>query len=103
MSQCCLCTNQFYWESAEHKLIAEISELSEGGRVQVFDYIYSDSTDQGFILVSAKTGTYVRCVVEDTIKDEDGDVRYWKLIPVPEDKHHLPPSRRDLTIVIFND
>jgi hypothetical protein len=83
-------------------LSADISDLSSGGHKQVFDRIFPDSCDDGFTLVSHKTGQEVRMYVTRTVRDKEGDITHWCMKSDPDDelRLHLPAA---IELTIFND
>ena len=95
-------STQFDWDSAERSFSAEASMLTRGGRVPLFQRIYQDACDEGLELVSAKTGKIAKFVVEETKRDLEGDLQYWKLIPTADTKRTMP-ELSGVTIVIYND
>lgn len=72
-------------------LVAEASSLPSFGRV------YDDACDEGLTVVSHHTGREVVYGVSDEVKDREGDIAYWTLIPADLRDSGLPNLR------VFND
>lgn len=58
--------------------------------------LYDDACDEGFVLVSAKTGKGIEVYLSDIERDADGDTVAWKFRPV---KSYAP----FYGVTIFND
>lgn len=86
-------TKQFHYDSAAREYVGEISSTNGFGRV------YADACDEGLTLVSAKTGEQLTFVVDATIRDAEGDIEYWMLVPAST--HGTHPLR--VSIRLFND
>lgn len=95
-------TNKFEISLASKQFIAEMSELSEGGKVQVFSQVYSDACDQGLELYSGKTGRSTWWVVDKELYDAENELVSWTLIPLPGALVRFP-DLKGWTITIYND
>lgn len=72
-------------------LVAEMSNLNG------FDRVYQDACDEGLTLISHITGREVVYAVNGVVKDAEGDLVHWDLIPADTRDSGLPALR------IFND
>lgn len=61
--------------------------------------LYDDACDEGFTLVSAKTGTEVMYYHEDALRDADGDILYWTYVEVDA----LGKINYYTRVIIYND
>tara|TARA_R110000772_G_scaffold16535_6_gene46835 strand:- start:787 stop:1092 length:306 start_codon:yes stop_codon:yes gene_type:complete len=77
---------------------ADASDLEQGGDRLMFDRVWADSCDEGFTLVNPATGGEAVFYLNDTQKDEEGDITDWRLIPV--DKELVAQG---ITAVVWND
>lgn len=79
------------YDSKKRRFVADASELTK----PLFDRVYADACDEGFTLISHKTGQEVKCAVYETMM-KDGDIVGWRLKPI----HRNGPQ---FDILIFND
>lgn len=88
-------TNQFTWTSETKSFSAFLSDFKP--YQEVFGRVYDDACDEGFVLVSHKTGKEMTFGVYHQEYD-DGDLKFIKLIPVKR-------SDRELVnyVIMFND
>lgn len=74
-----------------HLLVAEASSLPP------MTAVYDDACDEGYTLVSTRTGRELVIAVDGVTHDNDGDLCFWTLRPVN-------PAERDLiTVRVYND
>jgi hypothetical protein len=87
-------TDRFIWlgYECERLFVADASDLMDLPMSRVYD----DACDEGYTLVSAKTGKEVVVVVEK-IEKHDGDLIFWELVPV-DSKY-----RGKFAVRIYND
>jgi len=83
-------TNQFHYDSVGREYVGEMSSTNGFGRV------YDDACDEGLTLVSSRTGKSVVFVVDATIRDAEGDIEYWMLVPATERSLRI-------SVRLFND
>jgi hypothetical protein len=83
-------TRQFDWDSADRKFVGEISSTHGFGRV------YADACDEGLTMVSARTGREVVVVIDTEVRDANGDVQFWVLVPADS-------GAPKFTVQLFND
>jgi len=83
-------------------IVADISELSLGNTVPVFRPVYSDACDLGFQLMNDNTGNTTMWVVSQEVRDEDGDLTAWKLVPMSKELVRFPEIK-GWSITIYND
>lgn len=79
-------------------MLQQVNEKAFAGiapRQAVFERIFDDSCDEGFYLVSVRTGALLKFYVNKT-ETNDGDIVAWELIPA--DKRHA-----GITCTVFND
>lgn len=95
-------TKQFTFDATTGEFLAEASELTGGDVARpLFGQVFSDSADEGLILVSAKTGHPIVFYVSMTKRNADNDVLWWSLSMAPESKRQNPSVC--VTVKIFND
>lgn len=82
-------TRQLHYDPAKRQYVGEISSTNGLGRV------YDDACDEGLTLVSATTGREVVFVVDRTVRDDDGDVMFWELVPASDSVR--------VSVLLFND
>lgn len=82
-------TRQLTYFADKNTFVGDMSEIRGFGRV------HNDSCDEGFTLVSSRTGMEVVVVVIEVHTDAEGDITHWDLVPTD-------PSR-NFTVTIFND
>lgn len=90
---------RFSYEKGTRIFATEISTL-EGHttRSDVFCRVWPDACDVGFKIMG-KHGI-VRFVMDKIVKDDEGDILYWRLTSVPGD---LPKGVAPVQCVVFND
>ena len=90
-------TNKFHYHSGEKLFTQEISSLGNFS----FGQIYPDACDEGFILVSHKTGAKITLYVSKC--DMDGiEILGWHLKPTPESVKKNPRIS-GIRMLIIND
>ena len=97
-----LSTKDFHYSVDTKNFVAEISTLSQGRTRAVFDQVYDDACDEGFVLVSHKTGEEVTFVVDKIDQDSEGDIAGWHLIPINRKSGRRDISK-DFTVLVIND
>ena len=98
-------TREFNWNPETKTFSAEASTLRGYHPIAwpigwpVLGRVYDDAADEGFTLVSAKTGKEMAMVLDNT--DESADYAGgWRVLTfVPADRRH----RNEFKIVVFND
>lgn len=78
----------------------DASILSHHANGPMFGQVYDDSADEGFILVSAKSGREMRMHIVNTFRNADNDITHWVLESNKEDAKRL--STPVLTITVWN-
>lgn len=81
---------------------ADMSELSFGRALPVFERVYSDACDLGIELYNNKTGNSTWWVVEEENKDAENELVSWTLIPMPGSVVRFP-TLKGWTVTIYND
>ena len=83
-------------------LLAEASDVTAGGTRPLVFALDKPASRYGLNVVSPKTGKRAVFVLVKRHLDEDGDVRWWDLVPSPETLKHQP-ALAGFTLRIFND
>lgn len=94
-------SRRFDYISASKTFMAEISELSHGG-VDPLGQLYNDACDQGFVMISDKTGSEVEFYLHDTQRDTEGDVIAWDFRP-SANAIHYNFNLQNVKAIILND
>jgi hypothetical protein len=94
-------SNRFDYVSAWKTFIAEISELSHGG-VDPLGQLYNDSCDQGFVMISSKTGSEVEFYLHETQRDGEGEIGAWEFRATANAIHHNF-NLQNVKVIILND
>lgn len=91
-------SSKFFGYSAQLKLFAtDVSVLESVG--QVWDRIHPDSADQGFEVVSDKTGNTTTWFV-DRVDVREGEIQGWNLKPTLSTISKLPQLRGVRMLVV---
>lgn len=77
---------------------AEVSGLGP----RPFGPVFNDAIDDGFSLVSAKTGNVADFYIYRAERDRESEITHWVLKPT-SDTIRLFPHLKDTTVVVFND
>lgn len=91
-------TKQFSYK--DKMFVAEASTLQFDP--EKMDRIYPDACDEGFHLVSEKTGKVLLFVYEQAEKDAEGDVQAFVFVPDPY-AVRKNPALAGVTLHILND
>jgi hypothetical protein len=83
------------------EFVIEASTLTAGRSRHMFSPLYDDACDEGFAIVSDKTGKEARFAVSN-VERREGDILSWTLVPTSETARQNP-SLADYKVVIFND
>lgn len=89
-----LSTEQFHFNPMDTKFIAEVSDFGPGFQ---FGQVYDDACDEGFTLVSKRTGKECVFAVEKTLTDNEGELHGWEF------KCVFPREFKHFTAIVFND
>ena len=89
-------TDRFRYEKSTRTFRAEASDLQG---LRYLGWVWDDSCDAGFVMVSEKTGTAVPFVLFHTETNE-GDILYWDFISY---RPGLDEVRARIFARIFND
>jgi hypothetical protein len=76
-------TCQLTWQPAEHRFVAEDSDLPRPSRV------YPDACDLGYTVVSQRTGREIVVAVQHEQRDAEDDILYWDFLPVDRSESEL--------------
>lgn len=83
-------TQQFYFDTPTKHFVTEASELSQGGRIDMFHRIYDDAMDVGLVLVSHRTGREATYYLHEEKRNSDRDLMVWILLPTPQTLRKMP-------------
>lgn len=97
-----LSSRAFHYNPETKTFTAEISELSRGGTADPFGRVYDDAADEGFVIVSSKTGDEVTFVINGADRDSDGDIAGWVLVPINRKSGYRDCSK-DFSVLVIND
>lgn len=103
-------TRDFSYQADSKTLTIEESTLrqfrvvdEDGNLCSVFGRVYDDACDEGFVLVSHKTGKEVTFVVDKIDYDASGeDIGGWNLVPINRKTGRIDTSL-DLKVLVIND
>lgn len=85
-------TKEFTWCSRSRRFVAEISELHNA---VLASRVFNDACDEGFTLVSERTGEEMTMILESESRDNEGELLYWTFKPERETAL--------FTVRVFND
>jgi hypothetical protein len=91
-------TSVFHYDRRLEMLTAELTTIQANVRMvrSLTQRVFDDACDQGFYVVSHRTGRKVLLVLEKEIRDAEGELCGWHYVPAEE----IPGLRN---INIFND
>lgn len=84
-------SNKFQWHKDTVVFSAEASELGN----RFFSRLYDDAIDEGFMMISERTGKRKLFSLTEIHKDVEGDIQYWEFTEVD------PPFK--LKVIVYND
>lgn len=90
----------FSWNPQSREFTADAAELQHAG-LDPTGRLYADAADQGFVMVSAKTGETIEFTLNE-VQRHDGEVAYWEFKPTWADVFYNP-KLRNVRAVVFND
>lgn len=93
LSPCPLHSDYFSYHADSQTFAAELSDLK--GKFYV-DRVYDDACDEGFTIVSARTGKKAVFALNGHEKDAEGDLLLMNYVCVT-------PGLKNLRAVLFND
>ena len=89
-------TRMFSYDKETRTFVAEASTIQRGNKIM--GPLYDDACDEGFTLVSHKTGAEVMYYYVDTVRDAEGEIIKWTFREV---------ASRDTNyytrVIVFND
>lgn len=88
-------SSKFTWVPKSKEFVAEASDLHG---INLFSQVYNDACDEGFVLVSQKTGKEVPFTLARIQHDADRDIAFWKFTAATRD-----PKLAGVSVIIFND
>lgn len=94
-------SQDFNYDGKKKEFFAEISELSRG-RKEVFCRVFDDAIDEGFAIISERTGA-VKVFVVNKIEENEGDVIAWTLVPADELKQIACGQKPSCYVTLVND
>lgn len=90
-------TRQFFFDKEDGMFTQEISSLGTLAG-NLMGQLWDDACDQGFVLVSHRTGEEIPFYLDVTERDREGDIQCWNFKSASKD-----PDMRYLTVSVFND
>jgi hypothetical protein len=83
---------------------AELSDLlaCAEGPAGLFQRLYDDAADVGFMMRSERTGTDVRFYLSKQCENSEREITGWIFKPCTEEVRKNP-AIRDVTVTVFND
>ncbi|MFI5260909.1 MAG: hypothetical protein ACHQU0_03890 [Candidatus Paceibacteria bacterium] len=72
--------HQFNWNGCVGT--ADISDLCDGGNLELDARVYDDACDVGFYVTSQKTGRRVLFIESNVARDGEGDVMYNEYVSI---------------------
>jgi hypothetical protein len=90
----------FFFHKDTNTFSVDMSQLDEGGTSPVWEAAYNDACDEGFKMVSSKTGQSVMYVVEQIDKNADQEIQGWHLIPTAESIRRVPACKGTKILVV---
>lgn len=91
-------SSHFSYHSDTNTFVAEASDCNG---FDLFQQIF-DTCDQGFAMVSTKTGEGCTFVLSEVKRDMDGDVQYWEFVPLRKEELSTPRMRA-IKVLVYND
>lgn len=92
-------TNDFSWHPEYKEFLADSSELRWRKGWPELGRVYDDACDEGFTLVSDRTGKEMVLALEEVDENDDYSGGWRTLTFVPADPRH----RGDFRVTVFND
>jgi len=87
-------SDNFTFSRSLNTFAAEASDLGPDFRL---GQVYDDACDEGFTIVSARTGAAVVFAANGTDKDAEGETTAWRYVAV------WPLQHKGIAAVVFND
>lgn len=87
-------TALFHYDAETKCFSVEDSELQGDGIVELLGRLYDDACDEGFVLVSQRTGKEVPMFLA-SIDTNDGDIAGWQFKPAS--------PRHSFSVLVIND
>lgn len=96
-------SSKLFATDAQSKTIsAEASTLTAGLRdYPLFGRVYDDACDEGFSILSERTGRVVTWALDHEERDGEGDTLYWDLKPARIDE--LRAGLQGWRVRVYND
>lgn len=91
-------SSRFIYNNETHTFITEASDL---GRNFHLGRVYDDACDEGFVIISERTGSEVTFAMDGVDEDREGDIAGWRFVAVKYPQNYHGP--RDLKVLIIND
>jgi hypothetical protein len=90
---------KFSWIPKSNEFVAEISDLHG---TDPLGQLYADACDQGFVMISEKTGKKVEFTLADIRRDADSDIMYWEFVPTSTAIFYNR-NLQDVKVILLND
>tara|TARA_R110000868_G_scaffold176057_4_gene413406 strand:- start:523 stop:834 length:312 start_codon:yes stop_codon:yes gene_type:complete len=80
-----------------------VTEASDLGNFDLFQRIYDDASDVGFLICNPNTGRTILVILSKELADyENNEVHGWEFTPCNDDARSYP-NLRDYKFIIYND
>ena len=90
-------TKMFYYDKEDSMFTQEVSSLGTLAS-NLTGQLYDDACDQGFVLVSHRTGEEVPFYLDETETSNEGETLCWNFKAAS-----LKPELLNLKVCVFND
>ena len=87
-------TKMFFYHKEDKSFSQEASSIN----IPLLGQLYDDACDEGFVLVSERTGAEIPMYLTKTERDREGDVQCWNFKSASR-----KPNEKDITVCVFND
>lgn len=74
-------SRDFGWREAGRTLVGEVSTIQRTTQ-RLFGQVFDDAIDQGFAIVSHRTGKTLTFVVDKIDRNSEGEIQGWWLKPL---------------------
>ena len=91
-------SDRFTYHAPTKIFMCDASDLGDFQLMPVYD----DASDTGFTMRSEKTGKLVNYFLQTTAQDGEGEIQYWRFMPIGEDMRNNP-AVAGTKVLIYND
>jgi hypothetical protein len=93
-------TSLFFFDKKSNNFSQDISSLGSGAIRDLIGSLYNDASDEGFVMVSNRTGNAVPFYLTAIDKSDEGEVQCWNFKSAATAN---TPHLQNLTVTVFND